>query len=162
VIAYTPKIPALVLASKLMDKMGRRSMLLNFVPVMGLALATLASALKFLEPGNPLRGALGVLSIMTYGVSFCLSLGPIPSILSSEIFPPEFRSIGMSTSVGMQWIANAVVSLSFPVLQSQFGTEKLLWFFAAMCGVTWAFTLRFVPETKGRSLVEIGWGGGGA
>jgi len=120
--------------------------------------AVLASALQFLDKENPLRGALGVVSIMAYGISFCLSLGPIPSILSSELFPSEFRSVGMSTSVAFQWFFNALVSLMFPVLQAQFGTEIILWFFAAMSGLCWLFTFQFVPETSGKSLEELSQG----
>jgi sugar porter (SP) family MFS transporter len=156
IISYMPKIPALILASRLMDKMGRKAMLLNFIPAMGLALVTLASALKFLAPGNPLRGALGVLSIMLYGIAFSCSLGPIPSILSSELFPSEYRSLGMSTSVSFQWTTNAIVSLMFPVVQAKIGTENILWFFGVMTAVAWGVTSKFVVETKGRTLEEIG------
>ena len=92
----------------------------------------------------------------SHGIVFSCSLGPIPNILSSEIFPARHRNAGMSASVAFQWTANAVVSLAFPIVQGVYGTEKLLWFFATMCGASWAFTLRFVPETKGRTLEEIG------
>ena len=156
IVAYAPKIPALLVASKLMDRMGRKKLLTTFTPIMGASLVTLASCFRWLEPGNPVRAAFAVLSIMTYGVVFCMSLGPIPSILSSEIFASRYRSAGMSASVFAQWTFNALVTLCFPVLQHKIGTENVLWIFAAMCAAATIFSKLLVPETKGMSLEELG------
>jgi len=156
IIAYSPKIPALILASRLMDKMGRKKLLTTFTPIMSLSLISLASAFKFLEPGSALRGGIAVASIMVYGVTFCLSLGPIPSILSSEVFQQKYRSIGMSTSIFAQWTFNALVTLYFPVVQSKIGTENCLWLFAGMCAASGVFAKLRVEETKGKSLEELG------
>jgi len=156
IVAYTPKIPALVLASVLMDKMGRKKLLTTFTPVMGLSLVTLASSFRFLQPGSKLRGLLAVMSVMTYGVVFCLSLGPVPSILSSESFPGKYRSAGMAGSVAAQWTFNAGVSLMFPIMQAKVGTENVLWGFAGMCALATVFSAKFVEETKGKKLEDMG------
>ncbi|GMI15367.1 hypothetical protein TrVE_jg2732 [Triparma verrucosa] len=156
IIAYSPKIPALILASKLMDKMGRKKLLTTFTPVMSASLVSLALVFRYLQPGSALRGGIAVASIMVYGVTFCLSLGPIPSILSSEVFPQKYRSIGMSTSIFAQWTFNALVTLYFPVVQSKIGTENCLWLFAGMCAASGVFSKFRVEETKGKSLEEIG------
>ena len=156
IVAYAPKLPALLLAANLMDKLGRRTLLLTFVPVMGLSLATLASCFVLFPAGSPARGALAIASVMAYGVVFVMSLGPVPSILSSEIFPQQHRSVGMSASIASQWGANAAVSMLFPVLQYKLGTTAVLSFFAVMCVACEAFTYAYVPETKGVSLEKLG------
>jgi len=154
ILAYAPKIPSLFLAGVLMDRMGRKSLLRSFVPMMGASLVTLACAFK-LPQGNVVRAGMAVAGVMAYGVAFCLSLGPIPSILSSEVFPPRFRDAGMSTSIFFQWTFNAALTLVFPWVRGRVGTEACLWGFAAMCGACWWFTGAFVEETKGKSLEEI-------
>ena len=50
-------------------------------------------------------------------------------------------------------------TLALGVLQAKYGTERLLWFFSGMCAATWLFAKKYVPETKGKSLEEIGGGG---
>lgn len=154
VIAYTPKIPALLVAMKLMDSLGRRSLLTRGIPAMGASLFGLAMAFMLAE-GSPLRGLLAVAAVMTYGVVFVMSLGPIPSIISSEIFPAEFRAVGMSTSVSAQWAFNALVSTAFPILQHQLGTQAVLYLFTGVCVAAQLFTIAFVPETKGKSMEEM-------
>ena len=158
IFAYLPKMPALLLAMKLMDKMGRRSLLLTFVPIMSSALLSLAMCFRFMSATNPMRGMIAIISIMTFGISFVLSIGPIPSILSSELFPTNHRASGMSASVSAQWGFNALVSFMFPILQYKYGTQFVLSFFATASIIGWFFTYLFVPETKGKSLEELGKG----
>lgn len=159
-IAYIPKIPALFLAMKLMDSMGRRRLLQAFVPVMGASLLGLAGVFSVLggSIGSGVKwipSAVALACIMTYGCSFALSLGPIPNILTSELFPTRCRSAAMSASLGAQFAANTAVGLAFPVLRHKFGTRAVFAGFGVTCAVAWLFINRFVPETKGLALEDL-------
>ena len=76
---------------------------------------------------------------------------PLPS-------PAEHRAAGLSGSVGVQWFANAIVSLLFPIALNKMGEARVLLFFAAMCGACFVFTDKYVPETKGRNIDGVGGG----
>ena len=56
----------------------------------------------------------------------------------------------------MQWIFNALVAAAFPLLVKQLGTSGVLKGFALVCVAAWLFVLRFVPETRGVPLEELG------
>ena len=80
----------------------------------------------------------------------------MPNILASELFPTHARSAGVAASTGSQWIFNALVAAAFPVAVHSFGMRPALGFFAAVCVAAWLFVLRFVPETRGVPLEELG------
>ena len=80
----------------------------------------------------------------------------MPNILASELFPTHARSAGVAASTGSQWIFNALVAAAFPVLKSRLGTPGVLNGFALVCVAAWLFVLRFVPETRGVPLEELG------
>lgn len=156
--AYIPKIPALLIAMQLMDSMGRRALLLNFIPGMALCLSALAASFSFLLPGTTRRAAVALIAVMCYGIMFVMSLGPVPSILSSEVFPSRHRSAGMAISTSSQWLCNALVSMSFPIMMYHMGPAKVLMGYATICLLACLFTFKFVPETKGSSLEDLGRG----
>ena len=165
-LSYLPKIPALFLAMRLMDQMGRRRLLQTFVPFMGASLFALAGVFSWLGSSSGaataagaaaswLPGAVAVACIMAYGCSFALSLGPIPNILTSELFPTRCRSAAMASSLGSQFAFNTAVGLLFPILRHRFGTQAVFAGFGVACGLAWLFVNRFVPETKGVALEEL-------
>lgn len=153
-LAYLPKPFAVLGASRYMDSVGRRGLLLRGLPIMGCCLALLALSYSSLPAGSVVRAAAAVLSVSLFSVAFSFSLGPVPNILSSEILPSEARSVGMSISVGTQWAFNAALVMMYPILVSAFGTQRVIVFFAAMTALAFAFVERFVPETAGKSLEE--------
>lgn len=96
-----------------------------------------------------------MLGITVYGVAFALSLGPIPNILTAELFPMRARSVAMSTSLGAQFLFNTMVGMGFPILRHRFGTQAVFSLFAAVCFVATVFVNKFVPETAGKSLEDL-------
>jgi len=110
-LAYMPKIPALFFAMSLMDRMGRRRLLQVFVPLMGVCLASLCSVFSFMQPGAAIPGVVALISICLYGSFFVLSLGPIPNIISAELFPLRARSAAMAGSLGSQFVFNTLVGM---------------------------------------------------
>mmetsp|Transcript_63411 Transcript_63411/g.143030 ORF Transcript_63411/g.143030 Transcript_63411/m.143030 type:complete len:416 (+) Transcript_63411:818-2065(+) len=173
ILAYLPKIPAIFLAMRLMDVLGRRKLLKTFIPGLAACLFTLSAVFTALTSPPPVGGlgafvaqglgafaawapgALALLCICLYGMCFQLSLGPIPTILSSEVFPSRCRSAGMACSLGSQFFFNTMVGLAFPVLRHRFGSSAAFAVFGAVCLVAWAFCDRFVPETSGLALEEL-------
>jgi hypothetical protein len=109
-LAYLPKLPALLVAMQLMDGLGRRALLLTFVPAMGVCLAAMAAAVSGALGTGSVAGAVALTATCVYGVVFVLSLGPVPNILTAELFPARVRSAAMACSLGAQFGANALVS----------------------------------------------------
>jgi hypothetical protein len=92
---------------------------------------------------------------LAYMVCFGLGAGPIPGLLSSEIFSPRIRGAAMSACFVTHWVFNFVIGQTFlPVVQAVGGPAVFLGF-AAMCLVSVAFVQTQVLETKGKTLDTI-------
>ncbi|MBT6117818.1 MAG: sugar porter family MFS transporter [Rhodospirillaceae bacterium] len=143
-----------IAAMWLIDRVGRRPLLLWGLAPMTLALATMALALS-LDPGGAISGTVTLICLAAYIVAFAVSLGPLPYVLMSELFPAAIRALGMSLAAATAWGVNAVVSLSFLPLMEWIGIAPVFALFAVVCAVAFAYTKRVVPETKGRSLEHI-------
>uniref|UniRef100_A0A7S1TWM2 Major facilitator superfamily (MFS) profile domain-containing protein n=1 Tax=Phaeomonas parva TaxID=124430 RepID=A0A7S1TWM2_9STRA len=153
-LAYLPKPFAVLAASSLMDTVGRRGLLLYNLPIMGACLALLSCTFTLMPANSIWRAVAAVLGTSFFSIAFSFSLGPIPNIISSELLPSDARSLGMSLSVGVQWLFSAMLVYVFPILTHKFGTQTMIAFFASMCVLAWFFTKAFVPETAGKSLEE--------
>jgi len=143
-----------VVAIAVIDRVGRRALLLVGVSGMVVTLAVLGGV--FYLPG--FSGALGWFatgSLMLYVAFFAIGLGPVFWLLISEIYPLEARGTAMGLVTVANWGANLAVSLTFPILTANVGTSVTFWLFGGFSAVALAFTYYFVPETKGRSLEAI-------
>ena len=153
ILAYLPKLPTTVLAGFLIESWGRRQLLVRFIPALAFCLAALAASFG---GSSVTSAAVATAAVTLFGVFFGLSLGPLPNIISAELFPTRSRSAGVAASTGVQFACNALVAATFPVLTAAIGTRATLCSFAAFSSAAWLFVLRSVPETKGISLEEIG------
>jgi MFS family permease len=95
-----------------------------------------------------------VLTLCTIGC-YAMSLAPITWVLISEIFPNRVRGAAVSISVSALWIACFLLTFTFPLLNSALGPAGTFWLYAGICFVGFAFVLRCVPETRGKSLEQI-------
>lgn len=86
---------------------------------------------------------------------FAATLGPVAWVLISEIFPNSVRGIAMSMAVLALWVANFILSFTFPILRDSLGPAGTFWVYAAICLVSMLYIRAKVPETKGKSLEEI-------
>ena len=85
-----------------------------------------------------------------------MTLGPIVWVVIAEIFPTADPRPGDGHRHGFAlWIADFVVSLSFPVIADNLNESFAFWIYAAMCAINFVFIAAFLPETKGKSLEEI-------
>ncbi len=139
------------------DKFGRKP--LQIIGALGMAIGMVWLGLSFhLTDGSPGLGAL--FAMLMYTGAFALSWGPVVWVLLSEIFPNSIRG-AMSIAVAAQWIANLIVSWTFPIMNdSTFLTEKFhhgfsYWVYGFMSLLAAWFMWKVVPETKGKTLEEM-------
>ncbi len=147
-----------VVAIRLLDRVGRRPLLLWSAAGMTAALLLLGTgfARAVERAGNP--GALGRItgiSLMVYIAAFAVGLGPVFWLLIAEIYPLKMCAVAMSAATVANWAANYLVAATFLSLAGLLGKAGIFWLYAAMGALTFIFILRLVPETKGRTLEEI-------
>lgn len=137
----------------LVDRVGRRVLLLFGLAGMGASLVLLA--LTFLLGHGPALGWLTAASLTAYVGCFAIGLGPVFWLLISEIFPLAVRGSGMSAATIANWVANLIVALTFLDLVDLLGRPGVFFLYAALTfGALW-FSRKLVPETKGLSLEEV-------
>jgi sugar porter (SP) family MFS transporter len=134
----------------LVDRLGRRPIMLLAAAGMGLSLTLLG--LMFAASGR--EAGWSLTWILTYVSSFSIGMGGIYWVVVSEIFPTRVRGATMSLSVVFLWGGNYLVSQFFPAMLAALHS-RVFFVFALMCGLCLAFIWRFVPETRGRTLEEI-------
>ncbi|KAK4761104.1 hypothetical protein SAY87_005997 [Trapa incisa] len=141
-------------AMVLMDKLGRRLLLLGSFMAMAFSMSIQAIAASPLITGPP-SVYMSVGSILLIVFTFALGAGPVPGLLLSETFPSRIRAKAMAICMSMHWVVNFFVGLLFLDLLERIGPMILYTVFAAFCMVAVAFVQRNVLETKGKSLQEI-------
>ncbi|XP_057970725.1 D-xylose-proton symporter-like 2 [Malania oleifera] len=133
------------------DKFGRRPLLLGGVSGMGISLFLLGSYYLFLDDAP----YVAVVALLLYVGCYQLSFGPIGWLMISEIFPLRLRGRGLSIAVLVNFGANAIVTFAFSPLKALLGAGILFYVFAAITVLSLLFIFFIVPETKGLSLEEI-------
>ncbi|KAL2652133.1 hypothetical protein R1flu_020261 [Riccia fluitans] len=141
-------------ATLLMDKQGRRNLMIWSFTGMALAM-NLQAAAAGLPVLAPYQGTLSLVATLTYVFMFALGAGPVPALLLPEIFANRIRAKAMSVAMCVHWVVNFMVGLFFLQLLQQLGASVVYCFFAAVCLAAALFVRKNVFETKGRSLEEI-------
>ena len=143
-----------VVGMNLVDRVGRRRLLITGVAIQMLALAALA--LTFGIGGlSASTGMIAFILVLIYIAAAAACLDVVIFIIPSEIYPLSVRGTAMSVTLFANWGMGFVISLTFLSLLQALGTSGSFWLYAALCAVTVVFAARFVPETRGRSLEEI-------
>lgn len=141
-----------IVALMAVDSIGRRKLLLVGFSGACLSLGALALFSLYQVPGLPY---ISVVCLVMYIFSFAISIGPVPHIAMSEIFPLHVRGAGMGLSAMTNWGFNTLVVFSFPLMQSSFGIEYTFAFYAVICFFGLLYTYFWMPETKNISLETI-------
>ena len=144
-----------IVAIWLLDKVGRRPLLLSGTAGMAVGMAIVGCS--FLG-GEHLHGALAIVAViglLIYTGSFAIGLGPVFWLLIAEIYPLRIRGAAMSVATMANWGANFVVTVSFLTLLTAIDGVGVFFLFGFLTLVALAYFWRKVPETKGRSLQEI-------
>jgi sugar porter (SP) family MFS transporter len=140
-----------IIGTVLIDRLGRKMLMLIGNIGMSLALGVLGvSTLFFQAPSWLLLGCLCL-----FMVAYSASWGMVAWVVLAEIFPLKIRGTAIGFASTCLWLANIAVSLSFPVLLESLGSSVLFLFYAVIGIAAFLFVLKFVPETKGKSLEEI-------
>lgn len=140
-----------VVAMWLVDKTGRRILLLSGCLIMCISLVVVALCFLYQYFDNYLV----LIFLMLYIAGFSASLGAVTWVILSEIFPNRIRSLALSLCTLILWIADFVASFLFQVLNKKLGVPATLLIFASLC-ITYFFYIKFkVPETKGKTLEEL-------
>jgi len=134
------------------DKLGRRTLLLWGISGMIICLGGVGF-MFYLELSS---GPWLLLFILGFIASFAMSLGPIPWVLIAEIFPNKIRGVAMSISILMVWLGVVLITQLTPMLLDGIGGAFTFWVFMANAIILLIFTFRMIPETKGKTLEEIG------
>jgi SP family galactose:H+ symporter-like MFS transporter len=145
---------ATIVAMALIDRLGRRPLLIGGLIPMAASLLFLAAAL-LVGQGADWSNIAAVTCLSLFVLAFGVSMGPLPYVLMSELFPLALRGPGMGMASAAAWGINVVVSLTFPVLVAAFGIALVFGFYGAISIAALLFVLALVPETRGRPLELI-------
>jgi len=146
----------------MVDRIGRKPLLLIGSAGMALTLAIVAYAFStavtgtdgaVMLPGN--NGVMALIAANLYVIFFNMSWGPIMWVMLGEMFPNQIRGSGLAVAGFAQWIANAVVSVSFPSLVVWPGLAVAYVGYAVFAAISFFFVRAMVNETKGRELEDM-------
>ena len=143
-----------IVAMFLVDRAGRRPLLLVGIAGMIITLGALGLSFRISNPSGQLAW-ISVICLMGYVASFAISLGPIFWLLIAEIYPLKIRGLAEGTAATFNWASNLIVSLTFLTLVEKLGASLTFLLYAVASVASWVFAYCFVPETKGRSLEQI-------
>ena len=143
-----------VVAIRLIDSVGRRTLLLTGLVGMALCLVLLGLGFAF-ESTSSALGWLTTLSVAAYVGFFAIGLGPVFWLLIAEIFPLYVRGRGMGVATIANWSFNLLVTVSFLELIDVLGRSGTFFLYAALTVAAYVFTRTLVRETKGRTLEAI-------
>jgi len=150
VITGTINLACTLVAIGMVDRVGRRSLMLAGCAGIGLSHLLLGGAYAAGLKGLPVL----VFTLCSLG-AYALSLAPVTWVLIAEIFPNRVRGAAVSVAVSALWTACFILTFAFPILQRSAGIAATFWIYAAVCFAGFFFVRAKVPETKGRSLEQI-------
>ncbi|MFB4314093.1 sugar porter family MFS transporter [Actinomadura sp. 21ATH] len=139
-----------LVAIRLIDRAGRRALLLVSFGVMAVTMLLLGLAFVV-----GLNSVLALAIMVLYIAGYAVGVGPVFWTLIGEIFPPDAKSTGSAASTAVNWAANFAVSLVFLPLAGAIGEGQTFWIFAVVSAAGFLFALRYIPETKDRDFGEV-------
>jgi SP family facilitated glucose transporter-like MFS transporter 8 len=151
-------------SSLLIDKAGRKILLLVSNTCMAICLAALGGYFFFKSRGSDVSefGWLPVSSLSVYIAAISLGVAPITFLMVSEIFEPKVKGRAITIIISIMWFLTFLIGKFYTNLSDVFGIHVCYWLFSACCVIGAIFTIISVPETKNRSyesiLLELGGG----
>ncbi|XP_057528554.1 probable polyol transporter 3 [Amaranthus tricolor] len=148
----------ILVATFLLDKVGRRPLLLISTAGVISALTALGVGLTVVEHSKTQPSwaiALSISATYIYIAFFSIGISPITWVYTSEIFPLKVRAVGAGIAVAVNRSMNAAVSMSFISIYKTITIGGTFLMFGGLGVMAWLFFYFFLPETKGRSLEEI-------
>ncbi|KAL8560335.1 hypothetical protein ACOMHN_006066 [Nucella lapillus] len=152
------QVVATLIACLLMDRVGRKKLLIIAGIIMAVTLAVFGLSYKLLAAKvlpDLLSKWLPVACLTCYIIGFSLGWGPIPGLLMSELFPAQGKGTAGAISVFFNWLTAFFVTKEFMGLQIMLGDDGVFYFFSICCVLSVWYVWKFLPETKGKSLEDI-------
>ena len=147
----------------LVDRMGRRPILLTGIGIMILANVLLVAVFSIGSEFGGALTALGFLGLLLFTVGFTFGFGALVWVYAGESFPARLRSLGSRAMLTSDLVANVAVAAIFLTLLTRLGGAGTFIVFGVLAVAAFAFVFKLAPETKGRHLEEIRhyWENGG-
>ena len=154
---------AVLVSLALVDRLGRRPILLSGIGVMIAANAVLIGVFLFGADFGGALTVLGFLGVLLFTVGFTFGFGALVWVYAGESFPARLRSMGSSAMLTSDLVANSIVAAFFLSMLQRLGGAGTFAVFGVLAAASFAFVYRFAPETKGRQLEDIRhfWENGG-
>ncbi|WP_115710399.1 sugar porter family MFS transporter [Legionella sainthelensi] len=147
-------IIATLLSMYLLDSLGRRPVLIYGLFIMAVSLLGF-SVSQLLLSEYPFMKWFSLLMLLSFVASFASSMGPIPYVIMSELFPLHLRNTGMGIASATSWGINAFITFAYPLLESHLGISWIFAGFSLICVIACLISIIFCPETQGQSLESI-------
>ncbi|XP_014688940.1 solute carrier family 2, facilitated glucose transporter member 5 isoform X2 [Equus asinus] len=135
------------------EYLGRRALLLLGFSVCFIACCVLTVALA-LQDRVSWMPYISIVCVICYVIGHALGPSPIPALLITEVFLQSSRSAAYMVGGTVHWLSNFAVGLVFPFIQVGLGAYSFI-IFAVICLLTTIYIFLIVPETKGKTFVEI-------
>ncbi|KAK3127533.1 hypothetical protein QOZ80_7AG0574640 [Eleusine coracana subsp. coracana] len=153
-----------LVAAFLLDRVGRRPLMLCSSGGMAVSLVGLGAGLTVVgrHPAGATAEApswavgLCVASTLAFVSFFSVGLGPMTAVYTSEIFPLRVRALGYAVGVACNRVTSGTVSMTFLSLSSAITIGGSFFLYAGIVALSWAFFFTCLPETRGRTLEEMG------
>ncbi|XP_068654673.1 polyol transporter 5-like [Aristolochia californica] len=149
----------ILVATFLLDKVGRRPLLLTSAGGMVASLLGLGFGLTMVDHSHEQKlmwaVVICIICTLSFVGFFSMGLGPIAWVYSSEIFPLRLRAQGASMGVALNRLMSGVISMTFISLYKAITISGSFFLYAGIATVGWIFFYTFLPETGGRTLEDI-------
>lgn len=158
IIVGVMQVIATFVSTLVVDKLGRRILLLASVIVM--SICTILLGVYFvMQTNDPTSveslGWLPIVALSVFIIMFSLGFGPIPWMMVGELFAPDVKGVAASMAGAFNWILAFIVTKTFVNIQSAIGKGETFFLFSGLSVIGILFVFFAVPETKGKSLSEI-------
>lgn len=159
IIMGAVRIPSMLLSSFLLDRCGRKAIMLISILVTCISLITMGAFYNLKATLGPAfvsaYGWLPLTVMCIYMCGYCLGLGSLPLILVGEMLPLSTKGIGAGLAVASNFAGGAITAREYHSMINLLGNAGIFWFYGAIMAIGFLFVLFFLPETRGRTLEEI-------
>ncbi|EMS61414.1 Polyol transporter 5 [Triticum urartu] len=154
------KTLVILVAMFLLDRVGRRPLLLCSTGGMIVSLVGLATGLTVVDQNPdarvPWAVSLCVASVLAYVSFFSVGLGPVTGVYTTEILPLRVRALGFAVGAAGNRVVSGVMSMAFLSLSGAITLGGTFFLYAGVAVLAWVFFFTCLPETRGRTLEEMG------
>ncbi|QDP00335.1 sugar porter family MFS transporter [Thalassotalea sp. PS06] len=161
IISGAVSIAACIATVLLIDRIGRKPILLIGSVGMAISLGLMVFAFANADLGDNGKldlgeyGTLALIGANAYVIFFNFSWGPVMWVMLGEMFPNQLRGSGLAIAGLAQWLANFLITISFPVMLTGIGLAGAYGFYTLGAVLSAIFVFKYVHETKGKELEEM-------